>query len=86
MPTPFPVTSASLSPRLYDAIMAEIEPELTSAVAPTLKQKYRHESAAEKAARLARYEQAFATFDAMVPKVLAMLQEDAWLGAGEDEA
>lgn len=74
---PFTLSGAALPIRLYDAIMAEIEPELTSTMAPTLKQRYRHETAPEKAARMARYEEAFALFDEMVPKVMAMFEDDA---------
>ncbi len=76
-PLPFTLSGAALPVRLYDAIMAEIEPELTSQMAPTLKERYQRETTAEKAERMARYEQAFALFDEMVPKVMSMFEDDA---------
>jgi len=48
---------------LYNSIMEAIEPELTTSQIPVLKQKYVKETATEKAARLKRYDQAFAAYD-----------------------
>lgn len=48
---------------IYDAIMAEIQPELTSAIYPTLAEKYKDETEDDRAARMKRYEEAFAEYD-----------------------
>lgn len=66
--TPPVATSPGLPPllsgdALYDFLMSPIEPELTTAVLPTLAQKYEHETLEEKQLRAERYEYAFAEFD-----------------------
>lgn len=48
---------------IYDAIMAGIEPELTTAGLETLEQVYANESEQDKAARAARYDAAFLEYD-----------------------
>lgn len=53
-----------LTPReVYDAIMAPIEPELTSGSIPLLKEKYKDETPEQKKARGKRYMQAYAEYD-----------------------
>ncbi len=64
MPTPIPPPPAPpampLTGReLYDALMMHIEPELTSAQAKTLAEKYKGETPENHAARMQRYELAF---------------------------
>ena len=77
---PFPtVAGEQQNMWIFDAVMAEIEPDLTHAVAPTLKEKYHDESAADRAERLARYERTLALFDEMLPQILAMFEEDTRL-------
>ena len=49
--------------QIYDAIMGEIEPELVSAVIPTLEDTYKEETADEHEARMKRYEEAFSLYD-----------------------
>src|SRR4051812_33442491 len=53
-----------LAEQLYDALMAEIEPELVLSVIPTLDAKYASEMPEQKAARMKRYEKAYKKFDA----------------------
>lgn len=48
---------------LYDKIMAEIEPELTSEGKKTIAEKYKDETPEERAARMLRYRQAFDRYD-----------------------
>ena len=63
MPTPVPAPPAPptipTGRELYDALMAHIEPELTSAQAKTLTEKYKGETPDQHAARMQRYELAF---------------------------
>lgn len=49
--------------QIYDQIMGEIEPDLTSALYPTLAEKYANETEEEKQTRMDRYEKAFAEYD-----------------------
>jgi hypothetical protein len=49
--------------QIYDEIMASIEPELTSAVLPTLAEKYANETPEESKARGERYDAAFIEYD-----------------------
>jgi len=58
---------------LYDAIMAKIEPELTTAQIPLLERKYAGEPAAEKAKREQRYMEAYAKYDAEAKEYFAAL-------------
>ncbi len=71
---------------LYDVIMAQIEPELTSAAAPTLAALYADETDEEAADRAERYAEAFALFDEIAPRVLASLDEDVQMTAMEQAA
>lgn len=48
---------------LYDWIMGPIDPELTTAVLPTLAEKYAAETPEQAAARAARYTAAFAEYE-----------------------
>ncbi len=50
--------------RLYDAIMGQLEPDLTTAELPNLDRKYAGEPRAGRAARMERYRRAFARYDA----------------------
>ena len=47
---------------LYDRLMAEIEPELTSVMIPELSKRYAQETKEEAKAREERYKKAFALF------------------------
>ena len=58
MATPTPPTIPT-GRELYDALMAHIEPELTTEGAKALKVKYKNESHEDRAARMRRYELAF---------------------------
>jgi hypothetical protein len=49
--------------QIYDQIMAEIEPDLTSAIYPTLAEKYAKETEELRQERMSRYERAFAEYD-----------------------
>ena len=63
-PTPPPVPPKIPTGReLYDALMAHFEPELTTAMAPTLTEKYKNESPVDNADRMKRYELAFERCD-----------------------
>ena len=63
MPTPVlappPPPAIPTGRELYDALMAHIEPELTSAQAKTLAAKYKNETPENHALRMKRYELAF---------------------------
>ena len=48
---------------VYDTLMGTIEPELLSAVIPTLEEKYRNEDPVRRIARMARYTEAFRRYD-----------------------
>jgi hypothetical protein len=63
-PTQKPLMPRVLSAEeIYDMLMAEIEPDLVSGVIEHLAEKYPNETPEEKAARAARYTQAFAEYD-----------------------
>lgn len=58
------MANEQLAPQqIYDLIMWEIEPELTSDVIPTLEAKYANETSEEKSIRMERYTFAFEAFD-----------------------
>lgn len=63
--TPPPVLTGT---ELYDSIMGDIEPELLSANLLLLKEAYANETPDERAARAARYEAAYAEYDARFAK------------------
>ncbi|PIR48989.1 hypothetical protein COU80_01085 [Candidatus Peregrinibacteria bacterium CG10_big_fil_rev_8_21_14_0_10_55_24] len=48
---------------LYDALMGEIEPELTTAQLPLLREKYKTESSEDSQIRRERYRKAFTHYD-----------------------
>lgn len=48
---------------LYDMIMQTVEPDLVSAVTPTLPEKYKDETPDDRRVRAKRYEAAFAAYD-----------------------
>lgn len=48
---------------IYNGIMREIESELTTAVLPTLKEKYSTETPEEHKARIEKYQKAFVEYD-----------------------
>ena len=55
---------------LYDAIMAQIEPDLVTATIPTLDEKYAEETPAEKKARAIRYADAFEVCDHKMEEIM----------------
>ncbi len=60
-----PVPAAPAIPtarELYDAIMRDIEPELLTKNLTTLRERYKNETSEQKAARLKRYNAAFAQY------------------------
>ena len=60
---------------LYDYLMQQIEPELTSSQVHTLREKYKDESAQEKKQRSKRYKAAFATYDEVYKKYMEDLHD-----------
>lgn len=60
---PVTIPMAMSGEQIFDAIMGKIEPELMTSQVKTLKEKYAHESAADKKARNARYKKAYAEYD-----------------------
>ena len=58
MPAPIP-PQIPTGQELYDALMAHIEPELTTEGAKSLAAKYQNESPVDRAARKKKYELAF---------------------------
>ena len=48
---------------VYNGIMGRIEPELLTTVIPTLEEKYKGETEAQRAARLERYKKAYEEYD-----------------------
>lgn len=60
MATPPVIPSAE---EVYDSIMQNIEPELTTASIPTLEKKYANETEEERAQRTKRYQKAYAEYD-----------------------
>ncbi len=70
MTDPTPATAGTIEihipsgQEVYDAIMGEIEPELLTANIPLLEEQHKGETPEEKAARSARYTEAYAQYDA----------------------
>ncbi|MDD3897158.1 MAG: hypothetical protein PHU04_04995 [Candidatus Peribacteraceae bacterium] len=62
---------------LYDAIMSKIEPDLMTEALRGLSEKYVGEEEGARTARLQRYEEAFAAFDAALAAFDAHLFEEA---------
>lgn len=82
MPTPaftFPTPPTIPSGRkIYDSIMSKIEPELVSSSLPTLNEKYKNETAIEKKARTARYNEAFAKYRKEFNEYIADLEKKVY--------
>ena len=60
----------------YDALMAQIEPELVTSQLPLVEARYAGESPEEQQARQARYEAAFAEFDRRAAEEIATLDRE----------
>ncbi len=60
---------------LYDALMGNIEPELTSQGSLALEQTYQNETPEDREQRLNRYDLAFDRYEQAETEYLAMLQE-----------
>lgn len=56
-------TSLPTGSQIYDAIMAEVEPELVSASLSLLEEKYRDEPEVQRLVRMERYGKAFTEYD-----------------------
>lgn len=77
MPASPPSGSASADARaIYDAIMREIEPDLTTEMIPTLAEKYATEPEAARMERAKRYNEAFAAYDKEYAAYSKRLDED----------
>lgn len=61
---------------LYDTIMSQIEPDLTTSHIPLLKEKYARETDEEKIYRLQCYTKAFEIFDEALEKTLQTIDDD----------
>ena len=69
---------------IYDTLMAEIEPDLTSENIVKLDEKYRDESEDDRKARMERYTLAFDTFNECLQDLAMELQiESMWVRAQE---
>lgn len=62
--------------QIYDALMAQIEPDLVSANIAGLEEKYRGESEVEKLKRAERYSKAMTEYDKRYAALMASLQQD----------
>jgi hypothetical protein len=62
---------------LYDFLMKGIEEDLLSENLPTLGGKYRNESNIDHAARMERYDKAFAEFDRVIGLIADQLTSEA---------
>ena len=69
---------------IYDQIMAKIEPELMSAVLPTLTEKYKNETPEQAKSRGERYAKAFEEYDRQYASFVVQL--DAKVHAFERQA
>ncbi|MEK7137806.1 MAG: hypothetical protein AAB853_06020 [Patescibacteria group bacterium] len=70
MPTPTPLTIPT-GEEIYDALMSQIEPELTSSQLPLLAEKYKDETPDQKEVRRKRYNAAFAKYDELYTAYVA---------------
>ena len=61
---------------IYNTLMAQIEPDLVEDMLPLLDAKYAKETPRQKAARMARYERAFAEYDKRFTAFMNDLQEE----------
>ena len=77
MPTPIPPRphppKIPTGQELYDAIMMNIEPELTTDIAKTLDAKYKDESPEDRAARNQKYDLAFERYEEAYKEYMATL-------------
>lgn len=60
----------------YDALMAQIEPDLVSTQLPLLEARYAGETPEQKEARQARYDAAFEEFDRRSAVEMSKLEQD----------
>ena len=74
MPNPPKIPSGQ---EIYDSIMQKIEPELVSAVIPTLKEKYKDETPEAKEARKKRYNNAFAKYQKEFKAYMEKIHEES---------
>ena len=65
-----------LSKQLYNAIMADIEPDLLLEHIPLLDELYADETQADHAARVARYEEAYEKFDVALQQFMGEVHEE----------
>lgn len=61
---------------LYDTIMSQIEPDLTTSHIPLLKEKYARETDEERVYRFQCYTKAFEIFDEALEKTLQTIDDD----------
>ena len=66
---------AQSAEQVYDFLMHQIEPELTTTVLPTLKEQYKNETPEQKKARGRRYKEAYAAYDKAYASYQAMMRE-----------
>ena len=76
-PTKVNSPNRKLAEEIYDNIMSQIEPELTTEEIHTLDEKYKDETEEQRKGRMARYEKAYAHFDKEVDTFLGNVQEKA---------
>lgn len=65
-----------LSKQLYNAIMADIEPDLLLEHIPYLDELYADENEADHAARMSRYEEAYKKFDTALQSFMGEVHEE----------
>lgn len=73
----FVLPSVSTGDAIYDAMMGEIEPELTSTQINGLEGKYKNETPEEAEARKGRYNKAYAEYEKRLKEYLAQKQSEA---------
>ncbi|MDD4628935.1 MAG: hypothetical protein PHE68_06160, partial [Candidatus Peribacteraceae bacterium] len=61
---------------LYNSLMREIEPELTTDQIPLLMEKYKDETQEQREARMARYNAAFEAYEKALETHVSGLQKD----------
>lgn len=62
---------------LYNELMSQIEPELTTDQLPLLAERYRNEHLARTASRASRYTRAYSEYDQIYEAYVASLREQA---------
>lgn len=60
---------------IYNALMFEIEPDLTTEIMPLLDEMYAEESPEQKGERMARYVKAYETFSERFSELMAAMRE-----------